>query len=482
MEPGRTINVLIAALGGQGGAVLADWLAAAAHHAGYPAQATSIPGVAQRTGATNYYFELFPSDAPAADPVFSLFPSAGDVNLVVALEPMEAARALQNGYVTKHTTVITASERIFAIGEKIVDSDGIVDTEAALRALEQTAARLVVLDLTKTAATAGSRANAVMLGAIAGSGVLPLAVDRYREAIAAAGVSVDASLSGFAVGLQAAADPPAYEHSGPAFEPTPDAFTVDVQGMPAEIRALVGHATARLLRYQDARYAKLYCERLHVVIAADQCAGGAAWRFMLSAVVARRLAAWMAFEDVIRVAQLKSQPGRLALIRRRMGANPEDPVLVRDYLSPGREELLGLLPAAFGGGGGRHEPPRGRHLALRFPTSSPAGFAMLKAFAALRPWRRRTARFAREQAMIKMWLDGVCMAVASDYELAVRLAEASRWARGYGAVRARGELRLKRVLSNLGERLRSDKAALVTELAATLADTRTNPDGNCRPA
>jgi indolepyruvate ferredoxin oxidoreductase beta subunit len=82
----RPICVLLSALGGQGGGVLTDWLAEAAQLAGYPAQATSIPGVAQRTGATTYYFELFPARNPPADPIFSLFPSAGDVDLMVALE------------------------------------------------------------------------------------------------------------------------------------------------------------------------------------------------------------------------------------------------------------------------------------------------------------------------------------------------------------------------------------------------------------
>jgi indolepyruvate ferredoxin oxidoreductase, beta subunit len=52
-------------LGGEGGGVLSQWLVEAARIAGYPAQSTSIPGVAQRTGATTYYVEVFPQ--PLAD-------------------------------------------------------------------------------------------------------------------------------------------------------------------------------------------------------------------------------------------------------------------------------------------------------------------------------------------------------------------------------------------------------------------------------
>ena len=56
----RPITILVAALGGEGGGVLADWLIEAALHEGFPAQKTSIPGVSQRTGATTYYVEMYP--------------------------------------------------------------------------------------------------------------------------------------------------------------------------------------------------------------------------------------------------------------------------------------------------------------------------------------------------------------------------------------------------------------------------------------
>ena len=73
MVADRPICILLGALGGQGGGVLADWLVEAAQHSGYPAQATSTPGVAQRTGATTYYFELFPEKNPPGEPIFTLF-------------------------------------------------------------------------------------------------------------------------------------------------------------------------------------------------------------------------------------------------------------------------------------------------------------------------------------------------------------------------------------------------------------------------
>ena len=60
MSTQRPLTILIAALGGEGGGVLADWIVQAAQAEDFPVQATSVPGVAQRTGATTYYIEIFP--------------------------------------------------------------------------------------------------------------------------------------------------------------------------------------------------------------------------------------------------------------------------------------------------------------------------------------------------------------------------------------------------------------------------------------
>ena len=108
----RTQNILIAALGGEGGGVLADWIVAAATIAGYPIQSTSIPGVAQRTGATTYYLELFPeklADLRGVQPILALTPTPGDVDVVIASELVEAGRAIQNGFVTPTRTTLIAS-------------------------------------------------------------------------------------------------------------------------------------------------------------------------------------------------------------------------------------------------------------------------------------------------------------------------------------------------------------------------------------
>src|SRR5256885_140308 len=124
----RPITIAVVALGGEGGGVLADWIVDLAEPGGYLAQATAVPGVAQRTGATIYYVELFPKAAAQAagrEPVLALMPMPGDVDVVLASELMEAARAVERGFVTPDRTLLVAStHRVFAMTEKIALADG----------------------------------------------------------------------------------------------------------------------------------------------------------------------------------------------------------------------------------------------------------------------------------------------------------------------------------------------------------------------
>ncbi len=477
MSGERPLCVLIAALGGQGGGVLLDWLVEAARHEGYPTQATSIAGVAQRTGATTYYVELFPERGPENDPVFSLFPSAGEVDLFAALEPSEAARAIQLGFIGGETTALTVRERIYSTAEKTLPGDGRLPAEPVLEALKRAAKETVILDGKALAGETGRQLNAAMFGGIAASGVLPLSEEACRAAITAAGVAVEANLAGFTAGLEAARAP-----AGPVsgdgaaavqFDPPPAALAERVKALPGPVQAMAGHGVARLVDYQDEKYADLYLDRLENIIAL----GGADDGHRAAVAVARRLAAWMAFEDVIRVAQLKTRPGRLARIRAELGAPDDAPLIVRDFLKPGREELEGLLPPALARLMPKPKPGRLRRgLKLRVRTSSPAGWLMLRALARLRPWRRRTARFAREQAAIESWLAAVTAAAGTDAALALDTANLAVWARGYSDTRARGLDRLATVTSDFEGRMAADGPALGATVGAALEAAYADPD------
>src|SRR2546430_15000143 len=202
--PERPITILIAALGGEGGGVMADWLMEAATGSDLPAQATSIPGVAQRTGATTYYLEIYPvrkAELGGKEPVLSLTPSPGNVDIMVASELVEAGRAMQNGYVSpERTTLIASTHRIYATVEKMQMADGRFDSARVVEAARHLAKASVLFDMRKLAQESGTVINAVLFGAMAGSWRVPLARGGRERAIRGAGRGAEASLHGFAAG------------------------------------------------------------------------------------------------------------------------------------------------------------------------------------------------------------------------------------------------------------------------------------------
>src|SRR5262245_64947009 len=164
----RSIHIAVIALGGQGGGVLIDWLVGLAEHAGWTAQATSVAGVAQRTGATIYYVEMV-APTPDREPVLALMPVPGDVDVVVAAELMEAGRAGERGLVTpERTLVIASSHRASAVPEKTAPGNAIADSAAVHEIVRGEAKRLLIDDFQALAVQHGSVISAALFGALAG--------------------------------------------------------------------------------------------------------------------------------------------------------------------------------------------------------------------------------------------------------------------------------------------------------------------------
>ena len=204
-EAQRPITLLIAALGGEGGGVLTNWIVGAAETLGFPVQSTSIPGVAQRTGATTYYIEILPVADSVRRPVLALAPGVGDIDMMVASELMEAGRAVASGFVTPERTLsIASTSRFYVMNEKIAMGDGRYDSERLAQAIRENSKQHILIDMEAIARRTGAFINSVMLGIIAGSGRLPIPVDAFEAAIRADGKGVDGNLRGFRAGLEAA--------------------------------------------------------------------------------------------------------------------------------------------------------------------------------------------------------------------------------------------------------------------------------------
>jgi len=459
--PDRTVTILIAALGGEGGGVLADWLTEAATQCGYPVQGTSIPGVAQRTGATTYYLEIYPARREllaGREPVMSLTPSPGDIDVMVASELIEAGRALQNGYVSpERTTLIGSTHRIYATAEKIQMGDGRFDSERVLEAAHQLARKTVLFDMQRIAQECGTMINSVLFGAIIGSGVVPLPREVCEEAIRSAGRGADASLRGFAAGYEIASGARAAPAPTPAPALAANAEPGAAQGptfdriraeFPPEAHDILSLGAARAIEFQGESYASLYLDRMQTVRAVDPSTDRALVRE-----VGRELALWMCYEDIIRVADLKTRPSRFARVRREVGAKDDEPVVVVDYLKPGIEEFASLLPRAFGARLIAWAEREGKldayNVGLHLKTSSLFGYLVVRALAWLKPWRPLSHRYAQEQALIERWLAAVRGAAAQGTPLALEIAECARLIKGYGETNRRGRANFLAILDTL---------------------------------
>ena len=442
---------------------MTDWLVMTARRAGYFVQATSVPGVAQRTGATIYYLEFFPrSEAPAGrEPVMALMPNPGDVDIVVASEWMEAGRAINRGLVTKdRTTLIASTHRDYTISEKMALGDGRASSRELFEIATAAAAKLIAFDMVKVADAAGGRISAVILGSIAGAGVLPWALEDYHHAIKESGVGVDASLAAFEAGrlaVIAASAKPLTAAAWPDSHGTIDSSDYTLAAVsaplrqriesrfPPQLRELLGMAAARLADYQDDAYADLYLNRIANILRLDSDRPDPE----LSAAAARALGLWMSFEDVMRVAQIKTRRGRAERIRREVKAQPGDLVQVREFVKPRVEEICGTLPAGLGQrlmGSPRAHRTLARFTAgRRISTSSVSGFALLRGIAALRRFRRGSLRYQIENRRIEAWLEQIANLAPRNYVVAVELAECQTLVKGYGDTHERGWASFSRI-------------------------------------
>ncbi len=413
MSATRPITLLIAALGGEGGGVLTDWIVSATAEAGFPVQSTSIPGVAQRTGATTYYIEIFPVRARELNgkrPVLALTPGVGDIDIAVASEMLEAGRMVANGFITPARTHLIASlSRFYAMDEKIAMGDGRFDQDKLIKTVKDNARDTLLIDMDALAKLSGSIINAVMLGAIAGSQRLPITAERFEAAIRADGKSVDSNLRGFRAGLEAARAKiaPAKTADKKRHAPTtPDLLEHEVTySLPALAQPTAIEGIRRLIAYQGVGYARLYLDRLRALVDAD-AAGGTPGKLLKEA--ARHLAVRMSYEDVVRVAQAKIAPQRMRRIAREELRVNDEPFSVHDFLKPGIEELTQLLPPFLARPILSLSTRRGWlgrvYFGMEINSTSISGYLRFLMLAKLRWLRPHGRRFKQEQAQIESWL------------------------------------------------------------------------------
>ncbi|MEG1113337.1 MAG: indolepyruvate oxidoreductase subunit beta family protein, partial [Hafnia sp.] len=437
----QPIKIAILAMGGEGGGVLADWLVNLGESNGWFAQTTSVPGVAQRTGATIYYVELFPGmdDPQCPRPVLALMPMPGDVDIVLASELMEAGRAVQRGFVTpERTTLIASTHRVFSITEKTAMGDGMVNNTTLVNHAMKAAKQFIHFDMARAAEQTGSVLNAVLFGALFGSGVLPFSRHQFESTIEQGGIGVKASLKAFDLGASLVkfdepAEPPVSKVVSPPSSSDVAGLIARVEHeLPASAHDLAFEGVRRLIDYQDVLYAGQYLDQLQWL---SQQSGANDAQLLRE--TARYLALWMSYEDTIRVADLKTRASRFARVREEVRVTPDQLLSINEFMHPRLEEICETLPVRLGrwllkpGMANRlvsHLTRRGRVIT----TSSLRGYLLLWTLSRWRYGRRSTLRYQMEMERIGGWMMQIANAAAINPALALEVIQCQRLVKGYG--------------------------------------------------
>ena len=461
----RPISIAIVAMGGQGGGVLTDWIVQLAENHGWVAQSTSVPGVAQRTGATIYYIEAMPP-LDGRKPILSLMPTPGDVDVVMAAEFMEAGRSILRGLVTPdRTTLIASNHRSFAIGEKIAPGNGIADGGAVTGAIGVAAKTEIIFDLNALAIAHGSVISAAMFGALAAAAVLPFSRDSYLDVIRAGGRGAKASVETFEAAFdrvktgapEVAASAPSKQADHVPSPATPDPYLAGLiarlkQELPEPPLAMARAGLKKVVDFQDVAYGAEYLDILKTLHAADRQSGGADNGLAFTQAAAKYLANAMTYDDVIRVADLKTRAQRRARIERGLQLTEDQVLHTTEFMHPRMEEVMGMLPAGLGRWLGARprlfrwldrRVNRGR----RVRTYSLPWFLVLYVVGGLRGLRRRSLRHAIETSHRDEWLKAATEAVGTNYQLGVEILQCRRLVKGYSDTHSRGLSKFDRTLA-----------------------------------
>jgi indolepyruvate ferredoxin oxidoreductase beta subunit len=478
------IKVLIAAMGGEGGGTLTRWIVNAARSQDLPVQATSVPGVAQRSGATTYYIEILPipdSQLNGHQPVLDLYPTPGDLDLVVASELLEAGRVIKRGFVSPDkTTLVASTHRVYSLVEKMKMGDGRYGGEAVAGAAGKMAKQVVLFDIQRAALAVGGTNNSVILGAVAGTGILPIEPAVLENGIVQENKAVEENLAGFAAGMAWAEIKNAGSlRAGKMLELNGQAQALAARikrTFTSEVWPVVLAATERCLDYQDTAYANLFLDRL------DTVAGYEAADAELIRQTARVLGLFMTYEDIPRVAQLKSRAARIERLRCEVGAGSNQIVRVTEFLKPRPEELAHLLPPFIGKVVARWadaNPAMARrfHFRMAMRSDTVLGYVRLRLLVALRRFRPLGYRFGEEQKFIQNWLTLVRGALENDPLLAREAVACGCLIKGYGDTYKRTAGNFTRIMEALIQPAIDGAPFMAEDLAKAREAALVDPQG-----
>jgi indolepyruvate ferredoxin oxidoreductase len=307
--------VRMAGIGGTGVVTAAQVLGTAAMLGGYHVDGLDQTGLSQKAGPVVSDLSLTRTDLPRRTNLIG----AGQADLVIAFDLLVAASDQVVGAATAGHTVVVASTTVTPTGRQVSHPDLVAPSvDELVERFVVRAERVVAIDASAGAtALAGTAAaaNILLLGAAVQTGLIPVPLEAFHEAIRLNGVAVEQNLAAFRWGRRWVAHPDVVaavvQRRGPqgprveAADPTPRiARRIDRLGFGARLNDVVRMLATDLIGYQNERYASRFLDLVErTVVVADT---------QFTETVARMFHKLLAYKDEYEVARLMRSPDGLA--------------------------------------------------------------------------------------------------------------------------------------------------------------------------
>jgi indolepyruvate ferredoxin oxidoreductase, beta subunit len=221
-----------------------------------------------------------------------------------------------------------------------------------------------------------------------------------------------------------------------------------IDALPAAAQDIARAGLQKVVRFQDIAYGAAYLDRLDAIAVLDRAPHD------LTREAAKYIANAMAYDDIIRVADLKTRGDRFTRIKGEMGATDAHVLQLTEFFHPRAEEIAGLLPKAWGVRVQANPKAMARldrwfNRGRRLRTDSLPAYLTLYLIGALRWYRPRTLRHAEETAHLDRWLALVTAHLPQNYDLAVEILRCRRLIKGYSDTHARGLSKYDRVMAGI---------------------------------
>ena len=191
----KTCRLVFIGVGGQGNLLASRLLGEAAISVGMSAVVSEIHGMAQRGGIVESAVLMGETTSPII--------SSGEADVLIGFEPLETLRALEK--CNKKTVVITNTHPLppFTVS---TGQGTYPPVDNILNMIQNKAKKVIAFDGNAMASRAGNplSLNMVMLGALIGSGSIPIGAEDMKKVISASTkrAFLESNLKAFDLGLQ----------------------------------------------------------------------------------------------------------------------------------------------------------------------------------------------------------------------------------------------------------------------------------------